>query len=227
MAARCHRPGGRLGVRASYLTDLVVALAVAGGGVRASSRRTPDDAIGINDRVALATAEGAWAAGSPSATCATASPIVDPSTTRIDATVEIGQDARIEPWTILEGATVVAQDAVIGPNAHLRDSRIGPRATVWAERGRGVDGRRGRRDRTVRAPAAGIADRAALPDRQLRRDRRAGLGAGTQQHHFSYLGDAEIGENVNVGAGSVTANFDGTGSTARTSADGASIGVDT
>ena len=92
----------------------------------------PDDAIGINDRVALAVAEERMRRRIVEDHLRNGVTIVDPATTRIDASVEIGQDARIEPWSILEGSTVIAQDAVIGPNAHLRDSRIGPRTHVWA-----------------------------------------------------------------------------------------------
>ena len=88
--------------------------------------------MGINDRLALAAAEERMRRRIAEPHMRNGVTIVDPSTTRIDADVEIGQDARIEPWTILEGTTVIAQDAVIGPNAQVRDSRIGPRTRVWA-----------------------------------------------------------------------------------------------
>ncbi len=115
-----------------YLTDLV-ALAVADGrAVRIVEAADAEDMIGINDRVALAAAEERMRRRIAEGHLRNGVTIVDPSTTRIDASVEIGQDARIEPWTILEGETVIAQDAVIGPNAHVRDSRIGPRTHVWA-----------------------------------------------------------------------------------------------
>ena len=126
---------GRIGASASgeyYLTDLV-ALAVADGrGVEAVLAPDPDDALGINDRVALAAAEERMRRRINETHMRNGVTIVEPATTRIDAAVEIGQDARIEPGTTLQGATIIAQDAVIGPNAHVRDSRIGPRSHVWA-----------------------------------------------------------------------------------------------
>ncbi len=153
--------------------------------------------------------------------------IVDPATTRIDAAVEIGQDARIEPWTILEGPTVIAQDAVIGPNAHVRASRIGPRTRVWAS---AVEESTVAEDVQIGPfahlrPGSEIGARCRIGNFAEVKNSR--LGAGTQQHHFSYLGDAEVGENVNVGAGSVTANFDGEAKHRTVIGDRASIGVDT
>jgi bifunctional UDP-N-acetylglucosamine pyrophosphorylase / glucosamine-1-phosphate N-acetyltransferase len=210
-----------------YLTDLV-ALAVADGrAVRVVRAEDPADTIGINDRAALAAAEGRIGRRIVEAHLRNGVTIVDPGTTRIDATVEIGQDARIEPWTILEGATVIAQDAVVGPNAHVRDSRIGPRTRVWASV---VEESTVAEDVQIGPfahlrPGSEVGARCRIGNfAEIKKSR---LGAGTQQHHFSYLGDAEIGENVNVGAGSVTANFDGTTKHRTVIGDRVSIGVDT
>jgi bifunctional UDP-N-acetylglucosamine pyrophosphorylase/glucosamine-1-phosphate N-acetyltransferase len=153
--------------------------------------------------------------------------IVDPATTRIDASVEIGQDARIEPWTILEGASVIAQDAVVGPNAHLRDSRVGPRTTVWASV---LESSTVAEDSQIGPfahlrPGSEIGPRCRIGNfAEIKRSR---IGAGTQQHHFSYIGDAVVGEDVNVGAGSVTANFDGVRKHPTTIEDRVKLGVDT
>jgi bifunctional UDP-N-acetylglucosamine pyrophosphorylase/glucosamine-1-phosphate N-acetyltransferase len=210
-----------------YLTDLV-ALAVADGrAVRVVEAPDAADMIGINDRVALATAEERMRRRIVEGHMRGGVTIVDPSTTRIDAGVEIGQDARIEPWSILEGATVIAQDAVIGPNAHVRDSRIGPRTRVWASV---VEESTVAEDVEIGPfahlrPGSEIGARCRIGNfAEIKKSR---LGAGTQQHHFSYLGDADIGTDVNVGAGSVTANFDGTAKHRTVIGDRASIGVDT
>jgi bifunctional UDP-N-acetylglucosamine pyrophosphorylase / glucosamine-1-phosphate N-acetyltransferase len=220
----------RVGASASgehYLTDLV-ALAVADGRtVRVVEAVDPDDAIGINDRVALAAAEERMRRRIAERHMRNGVTIVDPSTTRIDAGVEIGQDARIEPWSILEGATVIAQDAVIGPNAHVRDSRIGPRSHVWSSV---VEEATVAEDVEIGPfahlrPGSEIGPRCRIGN--FAEVKKSRIGAGTQQHHFSYLGDADIGENVNVGAGSVTANFDGSAKHRTVIGDGASIGVDT
>jgi bifunctional UDP-N-acetylglucosamine pyrophosphorylase/glucosamine-1-phosphate N-acetyltransferase len=153
--------------------------------------------------------------------------IVDPGTTYIDATVEIGQDARIEPWTILSGATVIAQDAVIGPNAQVRDSRIGPRTSVWASV---VEESEVAEDVEIGPyshlrPGCRIGPRCRIGN--YAELKKTTVGAGTQQHHFSYLGDAEVGEEVNIGAGAITANYDGERKNTTVIGDGAFIGVDT
>jgi len=221
---------GRVSPSASgefYLTDLV-GLAVADGRpVEIVVAPDAADAVGINHRVALSVAEERMRRRINERHMRNGVTIVDPSTTRIDAAVEIGQDARIEPGTTLEGATVIAQDAVIGPNAHLRDSRIGPRSHVWASV---VEESTVAEDVEIGPfahlrPGAEIGARCRIGN--FAEVKKTRIGAGTQQHHFSYLGDAEIGENVNVGAGSVTANFDGTKKHRTIIEDGASIGVDT
>lgn len=210
-----------------YVTDLVAMAVADGRSVRIVEADDAADTIGINDRVALAAAEERMRGRIVDAHMRNGVTIVDPSTTRIDAAVEIGQDARIEPWTILEGATVIAQDALIGPNAHIRESRIGPRTRVWASVV----------EESIVAEDVQIGPYAHLrPGSEIGARCRIGnfaevknsrLGTGTQQHHFSYLGDAEVGEDVNIGAGSVTANFDGEAKHRTVIGDRASIGVDT
>ena len=210
-----------------YLTDLVAMAVADGRSVRIVEADDAADTMGINDRAALAAAEERMRRRVVETHMRNGVTIVDPTTTRIDASVEIGQDARIEPWTILQGATVIAQDAVIGPNAQVRDSRIGPRTRVWASV----------LEESIVAEDVQIGPFAHLrPGSEIGARCRIGnfaevknsrLGAGTQQHHISYIGDAEVGENVNIGAGSVTANFDGTAKHRTVIGDRASIGVDT
>ena len=210
-----------------YLTDLVAMAVADGRAVTVVEAEDAADTIGINDRVALAVAEERMRRRIVERHMRDGVTIVDPATIRIDAAVEIGQDARIEPWTILEGTTVIAQDALIGPNAHVRDSRIGPRSHVWASV---IEESTVAEDVEIGPfahlrPGSEVGPRCRIGNfAEIKKSR---LGAGTQQHHFSYLGDAEIGENVNVGAGSVTANFDGTAKHRTVIGDRASIGVDT
>jgi bifunctional UDP-N-acetylglucosamine pyrophosphorylase/glucosamine-1-phosphate N-acetyltransferase len=208
-----------------YVTDLV-ALAVGDGrGVRVVLA-DPTDALGINDRVALADAEAHLQHRIAAGHMRNGVTIVDPATTRIDATVEIGQDTRIEPWTVLAGSTTIAEDAVVGPHAHVRDSRIGARTTVWAS----VIEEASVAEDVEIGPFAHLRPGSEIGPRckigNFAEIKKSRLGAGTQQHHFSYLGDAEIGENVNVGAGSVTANFDGVEKHPTTIGDRVSLGVD-
>lgn len=221
---------GRVPASASgeyYLTDLVSVAVADGRAVAVVDAPDAADAMGINDRVALAYAEERMRRRINERHMRNGVTIIEPATTRIDATVEIGQDARIEPGTTLAGSTVIAQDAVIGPNAHVRDSRIGPRSHVWASV---IEESTVAEDVEIGPfahlrPGAEIGARCRIGN--FAEVKKTRIGAGTQQHHFSYLGDAEIGENVNVGAGSVTANFDGTAKHRTVIEDGASIGVDT
>jgi bifunctional UDP-N-acetylglucosamine pyrophosphorylase/glucosamine-1-phosphate N-acetyltransferase len=210
-----------------YLTDLVQLAAAGGRRVAVVEAPRPEITTGINDRVALAAAERLLRARIAENHMRNGVTIVDPDTTYIDAAVEIGQDARIEPWTVLRGATVIAQDAVIGPNAQVRDSHIGPRTTVWASV---VEESEVAEDVEIGPyshirPGCRIGPRCRIGN--FAELKKAAVGAGTQQHHFSYLGDAEVGEDVNIGAGAVTANFDGEKKNTTTIGDGAFIGVDT
>jgi bifunctional UDP-N-acetylglucosamine pyrophosphorylase/glucosamine-1-phosphate N-acetyltransferase len=210
-----------------YLTDLVALAVVDGRAVTVVEAPDAGDAMGINDRVALAAAEERMRRRIAERHMRNGVTVVDPATTRIGADVEIEQDARIEPWTTLEGATRIEQDAVIGPNAHVRESRIGPRTSVWASV---VEGSIVAEDVQI-GPFAHIRPGCEIGPRcrigNFAEMKNARMGAETQQHHFSYLGDAEVGEGVNVGAGSVTANFDGVQKHRTVIGDHASIGVDT
>jgi bifunctional UDP-N-acetylglucosamine pyrophosphorylase/glucosamine-1-phosphate N-acetyltransferase len=210
-----------------YLPDLV-AVAVSGGRrVAVVEAPRPELTTGINDRVALAAAERLLRQEIAERHMRAGVTIVDPATTWIDDGVEIGQDARIEPATSLSGATVIAQDAVIGPNAQVRDSRIGPRTRVWSSV---VEESEVAEDVEIGPyshlrPGCRIGARSRIGN--YAELKKATVGAGTQQHHFSYLGDAEVGNDVNIGAGAVTANFDGERKNVTRIGDGAFIGVDT
>jgi len=210
-----------------YLTDLVGLAVVDGQLVRVVEAPQPEMALGINDRVQLATAERLLRRRIAEGHMRSGVTIVDPYTTFIDATVEIGQDARIEPWTVLNGQTVIGDEAVVGPGTRISDSRIGARTRVlgsWIEGSEvGEDARIGPmshlRPGSVVGQGSEIGNYAEI--------KQSRLGAGVRQHHFSYLGDAEVGDDVNIGAGTVTANFDGTTKHQTVIGDGAFIGVDT
>jgi bifunctional UDP-N-acetylglucosamine pyrophosphorylase/glucosamine-1-phosphate N-acetyltransferase len=210
-----------------YLTDVIALAAAEDCPAAVVTADDPADVMGINDRVALSVAEERMRRRIAERHMRDGVTIVDPSTTRIDADVEIGQDARIEPWTILSGSTVIAQDAVIGPHANVRDSRIGARTTVWASV---IEESTVAEDVAIGPyahlrPGAEVGPRCRIGNFAEIKNSR--LGAGTQQHHFSYLGDADIGGDVNVGAGSVTANFDGRAKHRTVVGDHVSLGVDT
>ncbi len=209
-----------------YLTDLVALALAAGRRVSVVTAPRAELTIGINDRVALAGAEQLMRREIAERHMRAGVTIVDPSSVRIDAEVQIGQDARIEPGTTLLGASVIGQEAVIGPNAHVVASRIGPRAHVWAsiveEASVGEDAEIGPFSHL--RPGAEVGPRCRIGNYAEIKNSR--IGAGTQQHHFSYVGDADVGDDVNIGAGTVTANYDGEQKNATLIGDGAFIGSD-
>jgi bifunctional UDP-N-acetylglucosamine pyrophosphorylase/glucosamine-1-phosphate N-acetyltransferase len=210
-----------------YLTDLVALAVRDGRRVRVVDAPRAELTMGINDRVQLAAAERLMRAEIAERHMRNGVTIVDPESTYIDALVEIGQDTRIEPWSILAGATVIGSDAVIGPGATVRDSRIGTGSTVWASvveestvaENVEIGPYSHLRPGCDIGPGCRIGNYAEL--------KKTRMGSGTQQHHMSYLGDAEIGEQVNIGAGAITANFDGERKNRTTIGDRAFIGVDT
>jgi bifunctional UDP-N-acetylglucosamine pyrophosphorylase/glucosamine-1-phosphate N-acetyltransferase len=210
-----------------YLTDLVAMAVAAGRRVVVVQAPRPELAMGINDRVGLAVAERLARTEIAERHMRNGVTIVDPSSTFIDAEVEIGEDARIEPWTVLSGATVIESEAVIGPQAQVLGSRIGSRTMVWASV---VESSTVAEDVQIGPyshvrPGCVIGPRCRIGN--FAELKVANVGAGTQIHHFSYLGDADLGDGVNIGAGAVTANFDGVAKHRTTIGEGAFIGVDT
>jgi bifunctional UDP-N-acetylglucosamine pyrophosphorylase/glucosamine-1-phosphate N-acetyltransferase len=196
-----------------YLTELV-ALAVAGACPGepwpvAVVAGTPDDALGVNDRVDLAQAESrAWARKRDQLMRAGVTMRL-PETIVVDEDVQIGADSVILPQSSLLGATVVGEGCLIGPSTVLANAHLGSRVIV--------------RSSTVEDSA--IADDTDVgPYAHLRGGSEIGphvhignfaelknarLAAEVKVGHFSYLGDAAIGEGTNIGAGTITANFDG------------------
>jgi bifunctional UDP-N-acetylglucosamine pyrophosphorylase/glucosamine-1-phosphate N-acetyltransferase len=200
---------------------------VDGQAVRVLAAPRPELAMGINDRVQLAAVERLLRARIAEDHMRAGVTIVDPGSTFIDATVRIGQDTRIEPWTVLTGGSVIGEEAVIGPGSRIHDSTVGDRARVWGSwveesvvgDGASVGPMSHLRPGSVVGPGAEIGNYAEI--------KKSRLGARVRQHHFSYLGDAQVGDDVNIGAGTVTANFDGTTKHETVIGDGAFIGVDT
>ena len=174
-----------------YLTD-TIAHVVAGGG-RAAAWACPDPlaGLGINTRAELAVAGGVLRARINEAHMLAGVTIVDPASTWIDAEVGIEADATIHPFTVLRGATTVAAGAEIGPHVVAVDSVIGEGALV----GPFCYLRPG----TVLDPGAKAGTFVEMKNSRI--------GARTKVPHLSYIGDADIGEDTNVGAGNVTANF--------------------
>ena len=187
----------------------------------------PSEAVGVNDRLELARAERALRERVLEDLMRSGVTVVDPASTFVDVGVRVGCDTVLEPFTMLRGRTVVGQDCRVGPFVEINDSVLGDRVRVvqsWldgAELGMGSDcGPFAKlRPGTRVAEAVHIGSFAELV--------RSRVGRGSKVPHVSYLGDTTVGEGVNVGAGTITANYDGVGKNPTVIEDGAFIGVDT
>jgi bifunctional UDP-N-acetylglucosamine pyrophosphorylase/glucosamine-1-phosphate N-acetyltransferase len=183
--------------------------------------------LGINDRSQLAAVRSIAQQRIHERHMLAGVTIVDPATTVIDVEVRVGQDALIAPFTSLHGRTEIGSGARIGPLSTLIDSRVGDQATVvhsyldQADVG----------DRVSVGPFAYLR-----PGAVLREGAKAGtfveiknsdVGAGAKVPHLSYIGDTDIGERSNIGAGTITANYDGKNKHRTRIGAGAFVGVDT
>lgn len=153
--------------------------------------------------------------------------IQDPLSVFIDASVQIAEDVTLEPNVVLRGATRIGRDTVVRSGSQVLDSEIGERCTIWAsviERSQvGNDVKVG--PFAHLRPGCEIGDGAEIGNFAEQKATR--FGARSKQHHFSYLGDAEIGADVNIGAGTITANYDGRQKHRTVIGDRAFIGSDT
>jgi bifunctional UDP-N-acetylglucosamine pyrophosphorylase/glucosamine-1-phosphate N-acetyltransferase len=210
-----------------YLTELVRLARDDGRIVSAVGFDDDGRFDGINDRSQLAAAEWSLRVRLNEAHMRAGVTMRDPSTVYLDWDVDLAPDVTLEPNVILRGATSVEEGSVIGAGSHLVDARIGRGARIWAsviesstvEEGASVGPFSHLRPGSTVGAGAEVGNFAELKNTHL--------GPGSKQHHVSYLGDAEIGERVNIGAGAITANYDGTRKQRTTIGDGAFIGVDT
>nr|WP_277209978.1 bifunctional UDP-N-acetylglucosamine diphosphorylase/glucosamine-1-phosphate N-acetyltransferase GlmU [Isoptericola croceus] len=209
-----------------YLTDVIASARAEGGTVRALLSDDPMLVEGVNDRVALATLGAELNRRILADWMRAGVTVVDPTTTWVDADVELAQDVTLLPGTQLHGATRVESGATIGPDTTLTDVEVGAGATVIRTHG----------SLSVIGQGATVGPFAYLrPNTQLGargkigtfvETKNAEIGEGSKIPHLSYVGDATIGEQSNIGAASVTVNYDGVhkhrtviGSHARTGAD--------
>lgn len=209
-----------------YLTDVVGLLHAAGEAVVALEAGEAEVA-GVNDRAQLAEAGRLLRARAAAACMAAGVTLVDPATTYIDPTVEIEPDATILPFTFLEGATVIRGGAEVGPQSRVVDSEIGEGATVTfaVVRGSVVGNNASVGPYASLRPGTSLEEGAHLGS--FVETKNASIGRGSKANHLSYLGDAEIGANVNIGAGTITCNWDGTNKNKTVIEDDAYISSDT
>jgi bifunctional UDP-N-acetylglucosamine pyrophosphorylase / glucosamine-1-phosphate N-acetyltransferase len=209
-----------------YLTDVVALLVDSGRPVRAYRTADADETLGCNDRVELAALRARFRDRVNAGWMRSGVSIIDPATTWIDVTARVEPDAVIEPNTHLRGVTSVGAGAVVGPDTSLIDTLVGAGANVLRTHAQGAEVGPGAsvgpyaylRPQTVVGPKAKVGTFVETKNAQL--------GEGAKVPHLSYIGDATIGAHSNVGAASVTVNYDGVakhrtviGAHARTGAD--------
>jgi bifunctional UDP-N-acetylglucosamine pyrophosphorylase/glucosamine-1-phosphate N-acetyltransferase len=209
-----------------FLTDLV-ALAVADGTrVAAYCTDDPDEGRGVNTRVELAAAEDAVRRRIRERHMLAGVTFHDPGSSLVDADVEIAPDAFIEHGSILEGRTRIGSGTHIGPYAIVRDTTIGERCRVEAAV---LEGATLENDVSI-GPYSHLRPGAHLEQGvemgNFGEVKNARLGKGTKMHHFSYIGDAQVGQRVNIGAGTITLNYDGVRKHRTEIGDDAFIGSD-
>jgi bifunctional UDP-N-acetylglucosamine pyrophosphorylase / glucosamine-1-phosphate N-acetyltransferase len=192
-----------------YLTDVIGILQEQGETIAASIIQDVSESIGVNDRVALGEAERLMRKRINKKHQLGGVTLIDAEHTYIDADVTIGADTVIYPSTVLRGKTVIGSDCVIGPSADLLDTTVGIGATIRQSTAEGA----------IVGDECNIGPFAYLrPGTKLGRHVKVGdfvelknavVGDYSKVPHLSYVGDAIVGANVNIGCGAITANYDG------------------
>jgi bifunctional UDP-N-acetylglucosamine pyrophosphorylase/glucosamine-1-phosphate N-acetyltransferase len=212
-----------------YLPELVNLARRQELSVRATLTQDEEEVLGVNDRLQLAEANAVQRRRTLEALMRAGVTIVDPATTFVEPEVQVEPDTIIHPGCHLRGQTRIGASCEIGPNSYIVDTQIGDGSRVWfsvLESAR-VGERVSIGPFSHLRPGAIIEDQANLGNYAEVKGSR--IGAGTQMHHFSYVGDADIGERVNIAAGTITVNYDSeTRTKSRTVVgDDAAIGSDT
>ena len=220
---------GRVGESDSgerYLTALA-AMAAEQGGTITAVEVPADDALGVDDRRRLADAEAIMRHRIVDRLMEEGVTVRDPATTYIDAGVAIEADVTIEPGSHIRGRSRIATGSTIGPNTVLRNSSIGANSLVTQSTIE--DSTIG--DSVTVGPNAHVRGGTTIGDHcelgNYAEVKNSMVGKGVKMHHFSYLGDADVGPGVNYAAGAVTCNYDGVAKHRTTIGAGAFIGCDT
>jgi len=210
-----------------YLTDSIALAREQGLPVQAEVIADAKEAMGINTRVHLAEAEEILRRRTNEALMLSGVTLIDPASTYIDAGVSIGQDTIIYPNTTIMGSTEIGTDCTIGPNTIIRDSKIGSHCELFAS----VIEQATLEDQVDIGPFGHLRKGAHLLEGvhmgNFGEVKNATLGPGVKMGHFSYIGDATIKKNVNIGAGTITCNYDGKNKHHTTIEEDVFIGSDT
>jgi bifunctional UDP-N-acetylglucosamine pyrophosphorylase/glucosamine-1-phosphate N-acetyltransferase len=213
--------------REYYLPDLVRIYRAAGRTVETLTVANPQEVLGINSRSELAAVNRLMREAKNAQLMAEGITIEDPATTYIDAEVQVGADTVIHPGVVLQGTTVVGSGCEIHSWVRVVNARIGDGATilnhcvltdVTVGSGATVGPFAHLRNETTVGDGAKVGNFVEM--------KKTALGEGSKAMHLAYLGDAAIGSGVNIGAGTITCNYDGEKKSTTTIEDGAFIGSD-
>ncbi|MGI2329725.1 bifunctional UDP-N-acetylglucosamine diphosphorylase/glucosamine-1-phosphate N-acetyltransferase GlmU [Planococcus sp. YIM B11945] len=192
-----------------YLPDVIEILQKQGEVVAAFATDSFEETLGVNDRVALSEAERILRVRIAEKHMRAGVSIIDPASTYISAQAEIGADTILQPNVMIEGATKIGEDCFISSGTTISNSVIGDRTTIRSSHVY---------DSVVGEDVAVGPFAHLRPESNLGNDvkignfvevKKAALGNGSKVSHLSYIGDAEIGTNVNIGCGTITVNYDG------------------
>lgn len=192
-----------------YLTDIIQIFVKQGLTVQAVTLEDAQEVQGINDRIQLSNADAALRMRVLKELMAAGVSILDPANTYVDQGVRVGRDTVILPFTFLQGDTEIGSHCVIGPGSKIRDCVIGDYSEI--QYSVLLESKVG--SHTVIGPYAYIRPATVLGDSVKVGDfveiKKSIIGNGSKVPHLSYVGDATIGEKVNIGAGTITCNYDG------------------
>lgn len=192
-----------------YLTDIVGALAEDGYKMSSATTTNPDEVLGVNDRYQLAELEEKHQKQLKKKIMQSGVCIKNPDTVYIEVDVEVKEDVVIEGSVALKGKTVIGKGSVVGKGSEISDSTIGENVTILNSF---IEEAVVKNDAKVGPyahlrPAAVIGEKAKIGN--FVEVKKSDIGEGTKISHLSYIGDAEIGKNVNIGCGAITVNYDG------------------
>jgi len=209
-----------------YLTDLV-SIAAREQAITATCSCDEAEVLGINDRAQLAAAERLMRDQINTRHMLNGVTLIDPENTYIEASVMIGPDTLIYPGSHIKGKTAIGRECSIGPNTIIEDSQIGDRVEIVSSMIEGATIEDGVDIGPFSHMRKGAHLGAGVHIGNFAEVKDSTLGPGTKQGHFSYLGNATIGANVNIGAGTITCNYDGQHKHPTTIGDNTFIGSDT
>lgn len=193
-----------------YLTEILLRALESNIMIHTSQPTDNNEVMGVNDRMQLAHLERAYQLKTAEQFMQNGVTLRDPARFDVRGDVTIGKDVIIDVNVILEGKVVIEDDCVIGPNTTIRDATIGQGVKVYANSviEGAVIGKQ-----CVIGPFARIRPDTVLADKvhigNFVEIKKSSLGVGSKANHLTYLGDSEIGSGVNVGAGTITCNYDG------------------